>query len=130
MKIKITDPILDYDNNKFVEKVTVLKSSFIDVIKSGGSKEDLISQLEKIFQEPLTYRDVFNTALNSLGKDEIMTAQDKSKSYEITMKCFKTNEPDFTTSQVEFIICRVEKIYNLPLIIGRVKEALGEVETP
>ena len=128
MKIKITDPILDYENNPFVEKVTVLKSSIIDVLKRDGSKEDLLLQLGKIFQEPLTYRDVFNTALNSLAKDEIMTAQDKSKSYEITLKCFKTNEPDFTTSQVAFIINRVEKIYNLPLIIGRVKEALREID--
>jgi len=130
MKIKIISPIPDYENNPFIEKTIVLKSQIIDALKQGVAKDDIISELEKIFKEPLTYRDVFNTALNSLAKDEVMTAQDKSKCYEITLKCFATNEPDFTTSQVEFIINRVENIYNLPLIIGRVREVLKEVENP
>ena len=121
MKIKVTDPILGYDGNPYQQGSVVMTASLIEAIKIQ-SKEEVLKQLEKTLQEPLTFRDVFNTSLNTLAKDENLSAQNKSKCYEITKKCFATSEPDFTQSQITFLIDRVEKVYVLPLVIGRVKE--------
>src|SRR3990167_3100579 len=125
MKIKITNPILDYEGKPYRAGATLVTESLIEGIK-GSTKEELLAKIQPLLDEPLTYRAVFYQALNSINKDEILTAQDKSKAYEITTKCFSSKEPDFTPSQVEFIIDRVEKVYILPLIVGRVKEALKE----
>ena len=125
MKVKVTNPILDYENKPYQTGATLVTSELITVIEKL-SKEEVLQKLKPLLPEPLTYRDVFNTALNTIIKDEVMTGQDKSKAFEITLKCFANKEPDFTTSQVEFIIARVEKVYLLPLIIGRIKEVFKE----
>lgn len=121
MKRKITDPVLDYENKPFCTGQTVVTASLIDAIEKRP-KDEVLADLKKSLTDPMTWRDVFNTALNSQAKDEHLTSQDKSQCYQITKKCFATNEPDFTTKEAAFIIDRVEKIYIMPLIIGRVQE--------
>lgn len=133
MKVKVTDKILDYDGNPLKEGEIKISQQLIRGFEkltaeqhiSGNSIIDMLKK--EIDREPFNFRQVINFSLNSIhvgedGKNEIMSAGDKAKAYEITKKVFASKEPDFTEDQITFIIDRVDKIYLLPIICGRVKE--------
>lgn len=133
MKSKVTEKILDYDGNPLKEGEVKVSQQLIHGFEKLNSEqkingESIINMLKAEFKkEPLTYRNCINFALNSIhvdanGKNEMMSAGDKAKAYEITKKVFASKEPDFTEDQITFIIDRVDKIYLLPIICGRVKE--------
>jgi hypothetical protein len=96
-EIKVTEPILDYPIDGTAKPV-----------EAGGGV--------------LTYRDVFNQALNSSAPNEIIPVEQKSKLFQITLKLFSGNEIDLTVDEASLIKGRVGKIYNSPLIYGRVCE--------
>lgn len=95
MKFKVTEGILDYKNQP---------------IKEG--------------EEQVTYRGVFNMALNSFEQEEKPTSEEKAKCFQLTLKLFSNNEVDLSVDERALIKSRVEKIYNSPLIFGRVTEFL------
>lgn len=133
MKVKVTEKIMDYDNNPLKEGEVKISQQLIRGFEKLSSEQKIngnaiIEMLKKEFsKEPITFREVINFSLNSIyvgedGKNEIMSAADKAKAYEITKKVFASKEPDFTDDQIKFIIDRVDKIYLLPVICGRIKE--------
>jgi len=121
MKIKLTEPILDYEGKSFQQGTIIITASLIQSIEKG-QKEDILQKLKLLLSAPLTFRDVFFTALNSQEEGEKLTVEQKVQMYQITKKVFSGEEPDFTLKELAFIQERVEKIYILPLIVGRVKE--------
>lgn len=102
MKVKVTQPILDYDGTKITEG-------------PEGKKTEL------------TYRQVFINALNSPSRDETFTSEQLEKSYEVSRKLFTGKEVDLTTSQAAYIMERVQKVYSpSPLICGLTKDLLDD----
>lgn len=132
MKVKITQELLDYDGTPMREgevKLTKsLVSQFESLFISGKvNQKGIIDSLRsEVDREPFTYRVVINNALNSITQEgdrpEVLSATDKAKCYEITKKIFSSKEPDLTDDQITFIIQRVEKVYLLPIICGRIRE--------
>ena len=102
MKLKITEPVLDYQN----------KPSKI-IARDGKETGNL------------TWRDVIFVALNSMDPQEQMSTENKAKSYQIITKAYQTNEPDFTVEERAYIIERIGKFYS-PLVYGRAKEIFEE----
>lgn len=97
MKFKITEPIMNYEGKPFMEN-----------------------------EKPVTYRAIFNLALNSFQQDEKPTAEEKAQAFQLTMKIFSSNEIDLTVEERALIQKRVDMNYNYPLFIGRTKEFLGD----
>lgn len=105
MTINLKAPILDYENKPMQDK---------------GA------------EEPLNFLDVFINALNGQLPSEVFTAEVKNRIYQVSMKIYKSDEPNFTTEQLTLIKERVGKIYN-PLVYGRVCDLIdgtGEPEQP
>lgn len=99
MRIKVIDPVLDYESKPLV----------------NGT-------------EPVPWRKVFSEALNTMLPNEVQTAEDKNKCYQITMKVFASNEVDLTLDDRHFLLGKIQKIFN-PLVCGRAAELL-EGEEP
>lgn len=110
MKIKITDPILDYEDKP------------ISLTDENG----LPIKPEKY----LVWRTVVYQALNNPKRDETLTAEDSDKSYQITTKVYRNNEPDLTVSELGYILERIDKVYmNSPLIRGKAHEFFNKPES-
>lgn len=83
-----------------------------------------------------TVRTYLFTALNNTTQNEVMTNEEKAQIYQLTKKLFARNEVDLTPNDRELIKRRVEKIYNSPMICGRLidilypEDKVDEVETP
>lgn len=100
MKVNVLGILLDYEGKP----------------KSDGENQDL------------TWRSVFYNALNSIAPNEVQTAEEKQKSYQLTLKIYQHNEIDLTLDDQVFILKRVEKIYN-PLVCGRTAELFDNKES-
>lgn len=103
MRINVLQSIKDYENK--------------DILK----KEN----------EPFTARDAFANALASIKVDpktreqEQLTSEVRNKIYQINLKLYTSNEPDFTVTELAFIKERAEIGYgNNPLVYGRIVEIL------
>ena len=105
MKVKITEPILNY------------------------SVEPLLDRDEKGKDVPLTWRALVFTALNSPARDEVLTAEQKNQAYQITTKVYASSEPDLTVGERAYILERINKIIQSPLACGRAKEFFEEKES-
>jgi hypothetical protein len=101
MRIKVTEPVLDYP-------------------KEGAPKP------VETPDGPLTFREVFSQALNSVGPSEIVPAEKKSKLYAVSLKLYGSADVDLTVDEAALIKERVGIIYNAPLIYGRVCELLDK----
>ena len=125
-KAKVKTAVTNYDGVVIKENQATLTRKLIDGIrKTNITSEQVCEILEKeITKDDLTYRTLIYTALNSILKDEVLTATNKAKCYEITAKTFASNEPEYTNDQVNFIIERAEKIFDFPLHIGKLKDFL------
>ena len=76
--------------------------------------------------ELTTLREVIYVACNTFATDEKgMTAEEKSKLFQITTKVYEKNEVSFTVDQLAKIKDRVGKICP-PLIYGRICEILDK----
>jgi hypothetical protein len=96
MRILVTKPILDYENEK---------------IKTEDGKT-------------LIVRDALSLAINNLAPDEVLKAEDKSKIYMLSIKLFKSKEVDLTTDDRVFIRERAGKVLGSALIYGRICDIL------
>lgn len=85
--------------------------------------KDIVDESKK----PLSLKTIFVTALNSQLKTEILTAENKSKIYQLSLKIYQSKEPDFTVDDLAFIKERVGKFYN-PLVYGRVCDIIDVKE--
>jgi len=100
MKINVTEKILNYEGNP---------------IKEG----------EEGKEKDLTVRTAIAFALNALAREEIQTAEDKAKIYQLSTKLYSNNEPDFTLDDRKFIKDRAAKI--LPALwFGKLSELLED----
>lgn len=102
MKINVLTEIKDYDGS----------------LIPNPTKEDKDAKL--------TWREVISQALNTPSREEILTGEQKAKMFQISNKIWSSKEPELTTTEVAFVIERVNKIYNNPLICGRVEEFLNK----
>lgn len=134
MKYKVNHKILGYDGKPFHDNEIKLDKVLIDGFRKEIERGSITQPSQvldilkaEVERDPLTIKVVVSHALNSIGKNEnggneVLSAADRHKCYEITTKLFNAKEPDFTEDQVRFIIDRVEKIWLAPIIIGRVNE--------
>src|SRR5690349_15651679 len=99
MKIKLQDPVTDYENKP------------IRVPDKEGK------------EETLTYFSVFINSLNSQAQGEHLTAEMKNKIYQISKKIYMSNEPNFTPDQLVIIKDRVGKTY-APMVYGKIVEVI------
>lgn len=82
-------------------------------------------------EEPIRYFEVFNQALNGNIPGEMLTAEVKSKIYQLTMKIYKEKdkEPNFTPEQLTLVKERVGKSY-APIIYGRICDLIDGTGEP
>jgi hypothetical protein len=102
MRVKLTDPILDYAGRP---------------LKSRERPED--------DETELTFRTAFAGALNNFARDEVPTAEMKARSFALTLKLFDTDEVELTTKEAALILERVNKVYPSPVICGRIDAILN-----
>ena len=76
--------------------------------------------------ENLVWRTVVFNALNSVVPNEVLTGEQKARCYRITQKIYDSNEPDLTVEERSFVLERIEKVFNSPLICGKSKEFFEE----
>lgn len=75
-----------------------------------------------------TLRAVLVRSANSVEQGEVMTAEDKSKAYQISNKLYASDEPNLTIDDMAFLKERVYKFFT-PIVCGRVEEIFeGEAE--
>jgi hypothetical protein len=67
----------------------------------------------------MTVREVFITAVNNNLPGEAMTAEDKNKAFNLSLKLFASKEVNITVTEAAMFKERVGKIYN-PLVYGRI----------
>lgn len=91
------------------------------VLKNYKGK-DILQQNSK---DKLDLRTTISTAINAtpMPPAKPMTAEDKNKAYQISLKVWAKKEVDFTVDQLAFIKEKVGIVYN-PLVYGRVCEIL------
>lgn len=102
MRIKLKQPVLNYEN----KPLTAQNSS-----------------------ETMNFFDVFINALNGQLPNDILTAEVKNRIYQISKKIYKSDEPNFTTEELSLIKERVGKIY-APMIYGRVCDLIDGTGEP
>lgn len=74
--------------------------------------------------ESIKLKDIIGNSINNTLQSEQLSAEVKNKLFQIGLKLYKGNEVDFTTDQLSLIKERVNKIYQNPLICGRVEEII------
>lgn len=95
MRIKVTDPVLDYEGQP---------------LKDENDK-------------PIIWRNLINKALNNqIANDDVFTDEYKTEAYQISHKLYMSNEPKFTAQQTATIVKRLKGYYNSPLIFGQAEE--------
>ena len=104
MKVKVTDPVLDYQGESIQEP----------------GKDGLAT---------LTWRTVIYLALNQLDAQHQATAEEKLRAYQITQKTYASSEPDFTVQERATILEKIAAIYN-PLVYGRAQELFEDGVAP
>lgn len=106
MKLDVTQVLKDYQNKP--------------IFKSEMEKGEMVKTEEK-----LTLRDVISIAINATpaNRNKPMTAEEKNKAYQISIKIWSEKEVDLTIDQLAFIKKRVVDVYN-PLVAGRVSDIL------
>lgn len=107
MRINVLDNIKDYEGN-------IVKDRKVD---SDGNQ--VLENNRPVF-EPQTLRTIFIQSLNSTAPGETLTAESKAQIYYLSTKLYSSKEVDLTESDRDFIKDRVSKIYNSPLIYGRI----------
>ena len=100
----------------------VLKGYDGKPIKKAGVSEQ---GLQVVTKEVLTLKDVISNALNAADDNKASSAEDKLKSFNISLATWSNKELDLPVEDVAFIKAKVLKIYN-PLICGRVAEILDK----
>lgn len=93
MKYKVTEQILDYEGKPLKE----------------GDKD-------------LNWRTVIHIALNSkIAGDENLPKDKIIQCYDMTTRAFKSDEVEYSISEVAFLLDRILKTYN-KIVVGRAEE--------
>lgn len=109
MRINVLNGIKDYEGN-------YLKDRKVD--DDGNA----VVQDGKVVMEKQTLRSIIITALNSTGSGEVLVAEDKAKIFALSSKLYASKNVELTLDEMVFIKDRVAKIFNSPLIYGRIQE--------
>jgi len=105
-----------------------MKINIKETIKDYEGKP--VKEGEKGKEEEVTWRSIAYLALNNVIKDELLTAEDRGKCYQITSKLYANREPDLTISEIAFILARIQKFFvNNPLVCGRAEEFFNATST-
>lgn len=104
-----------------------MKINVKEVIKDYEEKD--IFETGPEGKKSITIRIVIVNSLNSIIPQEAMSADDKSKVFQLSMKMYTEDNPDFTVDELSFIKTRVGKIYN-PLVYGRICQIFDKKGDP
>lgn len=106
-----------------------MKINVLGVIKDYQGKD--LTENKEGKKEPVTVRDVFEAAINSLKinqdtkQPELLTAEVRNKIYQINLKLYAKDDPDLTVTELAFIKERADIGFaNNPLIYGRICEII------
>lgn len=100
MKIDVTQVLIDYEGKELKSK-----------------------------DKPYTLRDALAIALNSNLPNELQTAEDKNKSYQLSRKIYDNKEVDLTLDDRSFLKEKAGKYLNI-LVQGRVWDILEDKPEP
>lgn len=75
--------------------------------------------------KPFTVRDALIIALNSQMEKDIITAEDKAKIYQLSIRIYAGKEVDLTLDDRSFIKKRADKFLS-PLVYGRICDILED----
>ena len=97
----------------------------MDKITDYKGKEIINTLENKEGKEPLTYRDIFVTALNGIIPEEKQSIENKLKCYRLTAKLYKDADVfvELSVEDASFIKQQVGKFYTA-LIYGKVCDFL------
>jgi len=130
MKIKVTEPILDYQDKPIPETSGTISIANLPDVQTPEEALDWFEKREdliKTAKTDLTWRVIIDIALNSVAKGEVsLPSEKRNHAYQITKKIYEQNEPDLTVEERAFILERIGKMYPSPLINGRAKEIFEE----
>lgn len=115
MRIKVTQPVLDYEGSPIL----------IDKTKSDGSI--VLDENSRPVKVPETARQYMVTALNNKARheNEPIGAEEGAKRYQLSTKLYAKNEVDLTLDELSLIKARVVALYgDMPLIVGRITDML------
>lgn len=116
MKIRIDQPVLSYNG----EPIQAVKTQAV------RNPDGSITPTE---MKPLTFRDIFETTLDTHVQDHPLLAGESNKLYRIGMKILgskRREEYDLTIDEIALLKKRVEVVYLTPIIHGRVGELFGD----
>ncbi len=94
MRIKVTDVLTDYEGRQIYDG-----------------------------KEPVTYRKVFATALNTISEQDRPPAEEMARIYELSVRLYSGAEIELTIEDAVLIKEKVGKVYN-PLVFGRARDVL------
>lgn len=110
------------------------KPMFMEVQKRGDDGKKIMrvdqkgNEVEVLEEQEYTFREAVSSALLASDPQEVRTGKDKDAADKIGRKIWSgKKEVSFTSTQVTYIVERVEKFLN-PRLVGLIKEILGELE--
>ena len=126
MRVNIKTILKDYEGRNIINA---------DVKEDGSIQQiplTLLNALISAINNPAQLKDAEgNGRTNPLGQPitEIFTAEQKARSYQLSTKMYSTEngEVDFTPEEITYIKERVSKVWNSPVIEGKINEILTVV---
>lgn len=114
MRIKVTQPVLDYEGNPLLAN------------KTNPDGSPVLGDDHRPVQEPETLRSYLVLALNNKARTETepIGAEEAAKRYQLTTKLYAKNEVDLTLDECVLLKARVAAVYDSPLIVGRIGDVL------
>lgn len=99
MRVNVSGQLVDYEGRKLVEGT-----------------------------EPVTFRRVFTTALNTFGEKDKPAADQMAAIYALSVKLNESDEVELKLEEAALIKERVGQVYN-PLVYGRTSDLLENKQT-
>lgn len=114
MRINVKQHVLDYEGKPILAN------------KTTPDGAPVLDEKSRPVKEPETLRNYLALALNNKAKTEteMIGAEEMAKRYQLSTKLYAKNEVDLTHTECALLIQRVAAIFDSPLIVGRVTDAL------
>lgn len=112
MRINLKQTIRDYAGKEITQP------------KRDDDNKPVLDENYQPVIEPQILRDLLTTALNSAAPNETMTAEQKAKIYQLSLKIWSGKEADFTIDDRVFLKERVNLIFVSPMLCGRICDIL------
>jgi hypothetical protein len=117
MRINLKQTIRDYAGKELTQPMR------------GDNNQPVLDEDGRPVTEPQILRDLLTTALNNAAPNETLTAEQKGKIYQLSLKIWSGKEADFTVDDRAFLKERVNLIFVSPMLCGRICDILEGNET-